>query len=102
MITGSSTHNQRIERLWRDVHRCVTSLFHRLFHMLEDEGLLDCLNEVDMFCLQYAFLDRINSALTSFIESWNNHSTASFGNEVSYFVYSSCLKFFQNFLITEK
>ena len=77
VITGSSTHNQRIERLWRDVHRCVTSLFHRLFHMLEDEGLLDCLNEVDMFCLQYAFLDRINSALTSFIESWNNHSLSS-------------------------
>ncbi len=77
LITGSSTHNQRIERLWRDVHRCVTSLFHHLFHRLEDEGLLDCLNEVDMFCLQYVFLNRINSALTSFMESWNNHSLSS-------------------------
>ena len=27
VVMGSSTHNERIERLWRDVHRCVTSLF---------------------------------------------------------------------------
>lgn len=23
VLTGSSTHNERIERLWRDVHRCL-------------------------------------------------------------------------------
>ena len=28
VITGSSTHNERIERLWRDVHRRVTSNFN--------------------------------------------------------------------------
>lgn len=28
MITGSSTHNQRIERLWRDMHRCVIVVFY--------------------------------------------------------------------------
>jgi len=27
VITGSSTHNERIERLWRDVYRCVGVLF---------------------------------------------------------------------------
>ena len=26
VITGSSVHNERIERLWRDVHRCVASI----------------------------------------------------------------------------
>jgi len=41
VIVGSSVHNQRIERLWRDLHRCVTQLFYRLFYYLEEENLLD-------------------------------------------------------------
>ena len=31
MLTGSSTHNQRIERLWKDMHGCVTVLFYKIF-----------------------------------------------------------------------
>lgn len=30
MLTGSSIHNQRIERLWRDLFRCAIQLFYRL------------------------------------------------------------------------
>lgn len=30
-LTGKSTHNQRIERLWRDVFRAVLSVFYRKF-----------------------------------------------------------------------
>ena len=74
VITGSSTHNERIERLWRDVHRCVAVIYHDLFRQLEDEDLLDPLNEIDIFCLHYIFLPRINSTLAAFQESWNNHS----------------------------
>lgn len=77
VITGSSTHNERIERLWRDVHRCVTSIFYALLYKLEDESLLDTANEVDMFCIHYVFIRRINRALKSFMESWNNHSLSS-------------------------
>ena len=73
VITGSSTHNERIERLWRDVHRCVSILFADTFHAMEEEGILNCLNDVDVFCLHYTFIPRINAALTSFTESWNNH-----------------------------
>ena len=36
IITGSSTHNQRIERFWRDSHWCVTQLYYRLFYFLEN------------------------------------------------------------------
>lgn len=73
VITGSSTHNERIERMWRDVYRCVSVLFCDTFRELEDEGDLDVLNEVDMYCLHRVYLGRINQALRSFEVSWNNH-----------------------------
>ena len=80
VVTGSSTHNERIERLWRDVCRCVGVIFHNLFRTMEDEGRLDCLNEVDLYCLHYTFLPRINHTLNSFVESWNNHPLSTCGN----------------------
>jgi hypothetical protein len=33
MITGKSTDNQRIERLWRDVYEGVLSLFYQMFFL---------------------------------------------------------------------
>ena len=74
VIVGSSTHNERIERLWRDVHRSVLVVFGDLFRELEDEGNLDTLNEVDMFVLHTVFLPRINDSLSAFSASWNNHA----------------------------
>ena len=76
VVTGSSTHNERIERLWRDVYRCVGVLYADTFRMLEEEGKLESLNEVDIFCLHYVFKPRINSTLNYFVESWNNHSVS--------------------------
>ena len=65
VITGAYTHNERIERLWRGVYRCVGVIFNNVF---QDEGHLDCLSEVDIFCLN------------SFTESWNNHPLSTCGN----------------------
>ena len=73
MIVGSSVHNQRIERLWRDLHRCVTVLFYRLFYYLEREGLLDANNEYHLFALHYIYKPRLNQALKEFRDAWNNH-----------------------------
>ena len=73
MITGNSTHNQRIERLWRDTHRSVTILYYRLFYFLESQGLLDPLNEIHIFALHYVYLVRINRALDAFKQGWNHH-----------------------------
>ncbi len=73
IITGSSTHNQRIERLWRDMHRCCTRLFYRLFHFLEHNDYLDPLSEIHLFTLHYVYLSRINAALQEFRGGWNHH-----------------------------
>ena len=70
MITGSSTYNQRIERLWCDVHRSVTSLYYRLF--LEQQHL-DPLNKQDIFALQYVYVPGINRAICTFQDGWKHH-----------------------------
>ena len=84
VITGSSTHNERIERLWRDVHRSVTTNYAETFHSLEAEGTLDALNEVDLYCLHHVYLPRICKSLSDFQESWNNHQLSSEGSKTPY------------------
>ena len=80
IIVGSSTHNKRLERFWRDVHRCVLRPFGDHFRHLEEAELLDPLNEVDIFCLHATYLPRINRCISSFQESWNNHRLSMEGN----------------------
>ena len=73
MITGSSVHNQRIERFWRDLHYAVTNLFYRLFYHMEHINLLDPANELHLYALHYVYIPRIYSALSQFRAGWNNH-----------------------------
>lgn len=73
-IAGSSVRNQRIERLWRDVYRCVCSSFHEVFYYLESQQLLDPDNENDLFVLHCIFLPIIEENLQSFCRAWNLHS----------------------------
>jgi len=72
-ITGRSVHNQRIERFWRDMFSCCTSVFYYLFYSLEDNGLLNPNNEADLFALHYVFLPKINEHLKTFSEAYNRH-----------------------------
>ena len=58
MVTGKSTHNQRIERLWRDVYEGVLSYFYNLFYFMEDEGYLDPLKLTNLAALQLCFHGR--------------------------------------------
>ena len=69
--TGSSVHNQRIERLWRDIFHCVGHLYYAMFYELEDCGLLDVNDDQDLFALHYTFMPRINSQLKQFASAWN-------------------------------
>lgn len=84
VITGSSTHNERVERMWRDLGRSVTSVFSSTFCLLESEGILDPLNEVDIFSLHFTFLPRLNRSLSEFQASWNLHAMSTEGNMSPY------------------
>ena len=72
-ITGRSVHNQRIERLWRDVYQGVLKSFHNIFYSLEDYGILDPDDEVDLWCLHFVFLKEINQSLSRWVEGWIRH-----------------------------
>ena len=72
-LRGTSTQNQRIERLWRDVFRCVTCIFYYLFQSMESTGLLDRNNPLHMYILHFVFKPRINKSLDSFQSAWNCH-----------------------------
>ena len=69
----SSVHNQRIERLWRDVFSGCTIFYYQLFQYMEDINVLNIDNELHLLCLHYIFLPHINISLQDFISMWNNH-----------------------------
>ena len=73
VISGSSVHNQCIERLWRDLRQAVVRPFANLFYYLEQCNLLDLLSEIDLYALHYVYCSRINSALAEFVIQYNHH-----------------------------
>lgn len=72
-ISGRSVHNQRIERLWRDVFRTVVSTFYNLFFHMEDNHYLDVNSEIDLYCLHLLYLPTINRNLELFQQAYINH-----------------------------
>ena len=79
-ISGRSVHNQRIERFWRDLFLGCTYIYYSIFCYLEEQGYLNPVNEIHLFCLHYVFLPRINQHMHMFVDGWDNHPISSEGN----------------------
>lgn len=89
MIVGSSVHNQRIERLWKDMHKSVTSLFYKLFYFMEQNDLLSHLEDKHLFALHYIYIPRINRALETFVSGWNHHPIRTAHNKSPHMLFSA-------------
>ena len=76
VITGSSVHNQRIERHNRAANEQLIAQFKEIFYELEGEGFLDPSNEIDLFCLHYVFLPLVNKSLSEFVSAPNSHKVS--------------------------
>ncbi|XP_074627042.1 uncharacterized protein LOC141885050 [Acropora palmata] len=72
-IAGRSVHNQRIEWLWAEVNRVVSSFYIDLFNFMEYTGILDAHDERDLFALHYVYKPAIQASLDEFISQWNYH-----------------------------
>lgn len=72
-ISGRSVHNQRIERLWRDVFLKVLQKFYMIFYHMEDHGVFEIGNPIHLFALHHSFLKRIEKDLEKWRCSHNTH-----------------------------
>ena len=73
IISGKSTHNQRIERMWRDGFDGVLGLFYNLFYFMEDSDILDPLNDTHLAALHYVFLPQISKKMKIWCKAWSTH-----------------------------
>ena len=80
VITGRSVHNQRIERLWRDLFSGCIGFFYKLFYDMEDEGLLSADDVCDLYALHSMFLSILQTQLDVFREGWGHHWMRTCGN----------------------
>lgn len=75
-----SVHNQRIERLWRDVFDKVVQSYYQAFHALEEARALDPSNKLHIYCLQHVYLPLINADLERWRVTHNNQGVRTEGH----------------------
>lgn len=76
ILSGKSVHNQRIERLSRDLYDGVLSHYHSLFYYMEDQGILDAMNDTHIWALHHVYSYKINEKLNIWREAWASHITS--------------------------
>ena len=72
-LTGRSTANHRIERLWRSLSENFTNFWRDEFMFLRDAGIFCTDEPLHVNCARYCFLPIIRTHLQEFMDTWNAH-----------------------------
>jgi hypothetical protein len=70
---GRSTANQRIEGFWSQFKKMFSQYWINFFKDMIDEGIFDNSNPIHINCIQYCFMELLQSELNKCINEWNNH-----------------------------
>lgn len=70
-ITGPSTHNQRIERFWRDIFEGVLSFVTTCFIIWRTSEFFNPLNMEYLAALHCVYMDEINRGLNFLTTAWS-------------------------------
>lgn len=81
IITGSSVHNTRVERVHRDVFLGVLYHFKQLFDDMVDQNILDIYDDIQLFSLHYIFLPRIERSIQEFVNQMNHRPVSTENNK---------------------
>ena len=95
VIVGMSVHNQRVERLHRDINVQVLNRFYNEFVKLEGESFLDVTNDTDLFCLHLVYMPTINRCFAEFVNASNHFSISTEGNRTSTQLFEMNLRLLQ-------
>ena len=75
-----SVHDQRIERVWREINRVVVNKYKNIFVYLERHECFEPTNEIHLFSLQCVYLLMVNDSLHQLIQEWNFHGLTNASN----------------------
>ena len=95
VIVSTSVHNQRMERLRRDITYKRSIACTMNFNNWKTKVCLMLTDDTDLLCLHLVYLIHINCCLHEFVQALNHHSLSTEGNQTPLQLFHANLRLLQ-------